>query len=139
MSQQQLNKIKEEALKDFAHAKNSQELYQLKVNYLGKTGALTEVMKLMASLPKEEKPQFGQMVNQVKSTLETSYAEYEAQLKSQEIELKMLSDCLDLTMPFTAAEVGSQHPIQKVTYEIFSILARLGYSLRTGPMIEKDY
>ena len=56
MSHTQLTQIKDDALKAFNAAESTQELYSFKVQYLGKSGTLTEVMKLMAGLPKEEKP-----------------------------------------------------------------------------------
>lgn len=139
MVNQHLIDIKQKALKDFHSSKNSQELYQFKVQYLGKTGALTEAMKMMATLPKEEKPLFGKQVNEVKAELETAYSGIEANLQRAEIDAKMLNEKLDLTLSVNAHEMGHEHPIYKVTNEIFSIMARLGYSLRTGPLIEKDY
>ncbi len=138
-SQAKLDSIKESALKAFAAAKNSADLYNAKVQFLGKSGALTEAMKMMATLPKEEKPLFGKLVNDVKAELETFYAEAEVGLRSQEINSKMETEKLDLTLPVDNQPVGHEHPIYKVTNEIFSIMARLGYALRTGPLIEKDY
>ncbi|MBC7466680.1 MAG: phenylalanine--tRNA ligase subunit alpha [Bdellovibrio sp.] len=135
----QLNSIKQNALKAFQAAANSTELYNAKVQFLGKSGALTEAMKLMASLPKEEKPLFGKLVNEIKSELETIYTGAEESLKGKEISEKMQNEKLDLTLPIETHAVGSEHPIYKVTNEIFGIMARLGYSLRTGPLIEKDY
>lgn len=135
----QLNSIKQNALKAFQAAANSTELYNAKVQFLGKSGALTEAMKLMASLPKEEKPLFGKLVNEIKSELETIYTGAEESLKGKEISEKMQNEKLDLTLPIENQPVGSEHPIYKVTNEIFGIMARLGYSLRTGPLIEKDY
>ncbi|OFZ29768.1 MAG: phenylalanine--tRNA ligase subunit alpha [Bdellovibrionales bacterium RIFCSPHIGHO2_01_FULL_40_29] len=139
MSQTQLNDIKQKALKAFQAAQNSTELYNAKVQYLGKSGALTETMKLMATLPKEEKPQFGKLVNDVKTELEAFYSKAEDELKNKEINSQMESEKLDLTLPIDIQPLGSEHPIYKVTNEIFGIMARLGYALRTGPMIEKDY
>lgn len=139
MSQTQLTQIKDNALKAFQEAQTSQELYNFKVQFLGKSGALTEVMKLMATLPKEEKPQFGKLVNEVKVELEAAYSQAEAALKDREIESLMLTEKIDLSFTALQAEQGKEHPIYKVTNEIFSIMARLGYSLRTGPLIEKDY
>lgn len=139
MSETQLNQIKLEALKSFNAAQNSQELYNFKVQFLGKTGALTEVMKQMATLPKEEKPLFGKKVNEVKSELEMAYEKAELQLKSKEINAQMLNERVDLSLPIAYTETGKEHPIYKVTNEICNIMARLGYSLRTGPSIEKDY
>ncbi len=138
-SQAKLDSIKESALKTFQAAQNSTELYNAKVQFLGKSGALTEAMKMMVTLPKEEKPLFGKLVNDVKAELETFYAEAEVGLKSKEIQAKMENEKLDLTLPVENHPVGSEHPIHKVTNEIFAIMARLGYALRTGPLIEKDY
>lgn len=138
-SQTKLDAIKSEALIAFYSAKTSQELYNHKVQFLGKSGALTEAMKMMAALPKEEKPLFGKLVNEVKSALEQEYNKAEENLKSQEIEQKMLSEKVDLSLSLRGPLRGHEHPVHKVTHEIFSIMARLGYSLRTGPLIEKDY
>lgn len=139
MSQSKLDSIKEQAQAQFRAATSSKALYELKVQYLGKNGSLTEIMKEMAGLSKEEKPLFGKKVNEVKALLEQIYTESEETLKRSEIESKMASEELDLTLPGYSRPVGSQHPIYKVIEDIFTIMARLGYSLRTGPMIEKDY
>ncbi|MBY0555167.1 phenylalanine--tRNA ligase subunit alpha [bacterium] len=139
MSNTQLTQIKDNALKAFSGAQTSQELYNFKVQFLGKSGALTEAMKLMATLPKEEKPLFGKLVNEVKVELEAAYEQAEATLKNKEIDSLMLTQKLDLSFTTAAQEQGKEHPIHRVTNEIFGIMARLGYSLRTGPLIEKDY
>lgn len=139
MSNAQLDQIKTQALQSFESAQNSQELYQFKVQFLGKTGALTEAMKIMVSLPKEEKPAFGKLVNEVKAGLESAYEKFENALKNKEISSQMLNETLDLSLPVASQQAGREHPIHRVTNEIFGIMARLGYSLRTGPLIEKDY
>src|SRR5437868_9593598 len=92
-----LDAIKEQALAQFKAAANSKALYDLKVTFLGKNGSLTEIMKEMANLPKEEKPLFGKKVNEVKSLLEQVYVEAEEGLKKSEIEGKMASEELDMT------------------------------------------
>lgn len=139
MSTSKLETIKQAALTAFKAAGSSKELYDLKVQYLGKSGSLTEIMKEMAQMPKEEKPLFGKLVNEVKQQLEVVYSEVEQNLKKQEISAKMSAEEVDMTLPgFTHAK-GTQHPVHLVTEEIFTIMARLGYSIRTGPQIEKDY
>ncbi len=137
--QNQLKSIKDNAVKDFTKAQGTTELYNCKVQYLGKSGALTEAMKLMAALPKEEKPLFGKLVNEVKAELETLYSELEEKIKNKEIDAKMQNEKLDLSFAAASSERGHEHPIFKVTNEIVTIMSRLGYSLRTGPLIEKDY
>jgi phenylalanyl-tRNA synthetase alpha chain len=139
MSQNQLEQIKTRALAAFEKAQSINELYQAKVQFLGKTGELTEVMKLMATLPKEEKPVFGKKVNEVKELLEKLYSHLEGGLELKEVQTRMRQEKLDLSLPGNGHNFGHLHPIQIVTDEIFQILSRLGYSLRTGPLIEKDY
>lgn len=139
MSTTKLDTIKTDALAAFKAAPSSKDLYDLKVQYLGKSGSLTEIMKEMASLPKEEKPLFGKKVNEVKQLLEQAYTEAEEALKKKEIAGKMAAEELDMTLPALTRTKGTQHPVHIVTEEIFSVMARLGYSIRTGPLIEKDY
>lgn len=139
MSTAKLESIKENALKAFKSAQSSKELYDLKVQFLGKNGSLTEVMKEMATLPKEEKPLFGKMVNEVKQALEVAYNEAEQVLKKAEIAAKMSAEEIDMTLPAFSKAKGSQHPVHIVTDEILTVMGRLGYSVRTGPLIEKDY
>jgi phenylalanyl-tRNA synthetase alpha chain len=139
MSTTKLESIKDTALNAFKAAPSSKDLYDLKVQYLGKSGSLTEIMKEMASLPKEEKPLFGKKVNEVKALLEQAYTEAEEALKKKEISSKMAAEEIDMTLPAAVRAKGTQHPVHIVTEEIFGVMARLGYSIRTGPMIEKDY
>lgn len=138
MSQALLESIKAEALKAFTEATTTTALYDHKVNFLGKQGKLTEVMKEMAKLPKEEKPLFGKMVNEVKAVLETAYNQAEDALKKAELESRMSAEVLDLTLTSDMRPQGSLHPVSVVTNEIFDILSRMGYSVRTGPLIEED-
>ncbi|KYG60464.1 phenylalanine--tRNA ligase subunit alpha [Bdellovibrio bacteriovorus] len=139
MSTTKLDSIKDTALAAFKAAPTSKDLYDLKVQYLGKSGSLTEIMKEMASLPKEEKPLFGKKVNEVKQLLEAAYTEAEDALKKKEISAKMAAEEIDLTLPAASQPKGSAHPVNIVVEEIFTVMARLGYSVRTGPLIEKDY
>ncbi|MFV8258396.1 phenylalanine--tRNA ligase subunit alpha [Bdellovibrio bacteriovorus] len=139
MSTTKLDSIKDNALAAFNAAPSSKDLYDLKVQYLGKSGSLTEIMKEMASLPKEEKPLFGKKVNEVKQLLEAAYTEAEDALKKKEISAKMAAEEIDMTLPAFSQPKGTAHPVNIVVEEIFTVMSRLGYSIRTGPMIEKDY
>jgi phenylalanyl-tRNA synthetase alpha chain len=136
---QKLEDLKAQALKDFQDSADSATLYQKKVQYLGKNGAFTQVMKEMAGLSKEERPLFGKLVNEIKDSLESSYGETETRVKRLEIEARMQNEELDLTLPPSALEFGHEHPVSRVTHDISMIMARLGYSLRQGPLVEKDY
>jgi phenylalanyl-tRNA synthetase alpha chain len=136
---EKLQSLKVDALSQFEKSETSKSLYDQKVHFLGKNGLLTDIMKEMGSLSKEERPQFGKLVNDVKVTLEQAYSQAEVRLKKLEVEAKMLTEELDLTLPAYPRPLGAEHPVHKVINEITQILARLGYSLRQGPLIEKDY
>lgn len=136
---EKLQAIHTKTMTYFNEAKTREELYQFKVQVLGKNGDLTEVMKEMAKLSKEEKPLFGKKVNEIKQSLESAHDLCFEKLKKQEIMAKMEAEYLDLTLPATAQVVGSPHPVYMVMEEIVNILSRLGYSLRLGPSIESDY
>lgn len=138
-AQDKLQSLEQEAMQNLQQATGSAELYEVKVKFMGKNGLLTEIMKEMASLPKEEKPQFGKLVNEVKAKLETKYQELELKLKQSELDKKMDSENLDLSFAAQAPQQGHQHPVSFVSNEIYSILSRLGYSVRQGPWIEKDF
>ena len=139
VAQSKLDTLKKDALEKIAASPTSAALYQVKVEYWGKSGQVTEIMKEMAALPKEDKPGFGKLVNEVKQALEEAYIKAEEGLKVKEIEARMQSEELDLTLPGLPRAVGSEHPVSSVTNEIVAILSRLGYSLRQGPLIESDF
>lgn len=136
---EKLQKIKEEAEKAIAGAKNSDELYQVKVQFFGKQGGLSLLMREVGSLPKEERPAFGQKVNEVRGLLQAQYSELETQFKKAELNAKLKNEVIDLSLPGPELEPGSVHPVSRVINEIVDILARVGFSVRSGPMIESDH
>lgn len=138
MLNEKIDEIRESASRAFQAAKSTRELYDLKVQFLGKQGSFSGLMKEMGKLSPEEKPVFGKIVNEAKQALEALYSEREAFLKVQELEARLQAEALDLTLPAASEPLGAQHPIAIVIDEISRILARLGYAVRTGPLIEKD-
>lgn len=138
MLSKKLQDIKIAAEKEIQVASSLEDLYQVKVKYLGKQGQLTLIMKDMASLPKEEKPLFGKEVNIVKEALSQIHDERFATLENQELQKKLSEEELDLTLPGPPIAKGSMHLIPLVVNEIVDILARIGFSVRTGPLVESD-
>lgn len=139
MQNEKIQQIRGDAEKAFKSAQTSKDLYDAKVQFLGKNGSLSLLMRDMKSLTPEERPKFGQLVNEAKQSLESLYEEVEKELKRKEVSLQLETERLDMTLPGPVRPLGSQHPIEKVQDEIVSIFARLGYSVRVGPMIEKDF
>lgn len=139
MLEEKAKSIYERAKKDFLSATSSQSLYDLKVQYIGKQGELSLMMKEMGQLSKEKRPEFGKVINVLKSELEQTYSDCLQILKKQELTQQIQSEKLDLSLPGPHLQNGSTHPTAMVVHEIVDILSRLGYSVRTGPHIEKDY
>jgi phenylalanyl-tRNA synthetase alpha chain len=135
---EKLDEIRAQAVAAFEKASSSKELYDMKVQFLGKQGSFSGIMKEMGKLSPAEKPVFGKLVNEVKQELEAVYTQREEALKHLELSSKLQAETLDLTLPAEAAPMGSKHPISIVIEEISAILARIGYAVRTGPLIEKD-
>jgi phenylalanyl-tRNA synthetase alpha chain len=138
MLKEKLEGIRQSAVAAFEKAESVAELYEAKQQAMGKQGALSAAMKEMGRLSAEERPAFGKLVNEIKSGLEAAHAAREARLKTKELEARLAAETLDLTLPAPERPVGAQHPIAIVIDEISRILMRVGYSVRTGPLIEKD-
>jgi phenylalanyl-tRNA synthetase alpha chain len=134
-----LNEKLTQALALLTEAKDLQALYDVKVHFAGKQGFLSEIMREMGKLPKEEKPLFGKEVNRAKEAFETAYQARETGLKDQELNDKVKRDSVDVSLPGPQVAVGAKHPIQMIFEEVIAILSRLGYTARTGPQIEKDW
>lgn len=134
-----LEDLKNQAENDLKKAQSSDELYQLKVKYFGKQGLLTLIMKDMGDMPKEERPAFGKSVNEVRDFLTRIHDEQNESFLKKELSAKLSKEALDLTLPGPALPLGSKHLIPRVIDEIVDILARVGFSVRTGPFIEDDF
>src|SRR5690606_13081017 len=123
-----------EALKAFENAKDLKELYDQKVQFLGKTGSFSKIMQGMKNLPPAEKPIFGQKVNEAKKALEASYEGFFQELTNKEINARISKEKIDITLPGPKLDRGTKHPITMVIDEVSSILSRIGYSVRLGPL-----
>lgn len=139
MNNSNLNEILQQALASIQAAQDSSSLYEVKVQFTGKQGRLSEVMKEMAKLPKEEKPLFGKAVNEIKAKFEEIYSERELALKDRELNAKIESMKIDVTLPGQIRPKGTRHPINLVIDEVVGVLSRLGYAVKTGPQIESDW
>jgi phenylalanyl-tRNA synthetase alpha chain len=138
MLKTQIQSAENDAIKAFQAAKDPKELYDLKVKFLGKQGAFSLLMREFGKLPPAEKPAMGQLINEAKTRLEEAYTTVEKKLKLQEFASVVEKERLDLTLPGSQSAGGARHPVSIVINEIVNILARVGFSVRQGPLIETD-
>ena len=135
----ELNKIESDAVHEVSEAQSKHQLEAVRVKFLGKKGVLTEVLKSVSSLPKAEKPKVGQAVNVIKKKLHEAILSKQEQVEAAELNAKLGSEKIDVTLPGTAVDIGGLHPITKTIQRIEEFFISSGFSVETGPEIEDDY
>ena len=134
--QEQIAKIKENALNEINSAKNAKELDEVRVKYLGKKGELTLILRGMGGLSAEERPIIGSLVNQVRDELESRIENEEKHFADLEIQNRLLNENIDVTMPSKKLNLGSVHPITQIIKDVEEIFIGMGYEIADGPEIE---
>lgn len=135
---EKLTSIKEEGLDKIKSCEDLNQLQQLRVLYLGKKGPIQEVMKSMKDLPKEERPAFGQQVNEVKKLLGDAIEEQKAVLEVKAMEDKIMQEKIDITLDGQKPNLGNIHPLMLVQQEMEDLFVGLGYLVAEGPEVESD-
>jgi len=134
-----LNKIKELAVENLKSVNDLKTLDDLRVKFLGKKGELTQILKGMGSLSKEERPVIGQLANEVREEIEIKLEETKKGLLSKAQEIKLKAETVDVTMPGRAKPLGHRHPMNRVIDNIKNIFIGMGYEIAEGPEVELAY
>ena len=134
---EKLQKIKEDALA--AIGSDSADLEQIRIQYLGKKGELTAVLRGMGALTAEERPVIGQLANDVRAEIESAIKEKAETQKNAELERRLVSEKIDVTLPAAAPRCGKLHPLTQVQRTIEDIFIGMGFSIAEGPEVEYDY
>ncbi len=133
---EQLANIRQEALAAIRSADAAAVLDQVRVQYLGKKGKLTAVLKQMGKLPAEERPVIGQLANEVREALTNAIAEQSKALAETALNLKLAAETVDVTIPGQRTALGHKHPLSIVIDEITDIFTGMGFQVAEGPEIE---
>ena len=136
---EKLESLREEALVVLNDVQDATMLQELKVRYLGKKGALTEILRSMGSLSAEERPVIGQVVNEVRGAIEAIIEEKQAQFIAEETNRRLAEETIDVTLPGRELPTGAIHPLNKIAQEIEDVFVGLGYTIEEGPEVETDY
>ena len=135
-----LQDLREVAVSAILGAPGAEELEALRIQYLGKKGALTKLLKMMGKLDPEERPAMGQLANQVREEVENAINQRRAELSEMMLKMRLESEALDVTMPGKAPAVGHAHPMYIVLDEIKDIFIGMGFEILDGPEVEQsDY
>jgi phenylalanyl-tRNA synthetase alpha chain len=135
----QLVSIQREASQAISDSKDLAALDQVRVHYLGKTGVLTEQLKGLGKLPPESRKEAGQIINQIKETIQSEIKLRHDVLMAEVLAKKLASECIDVTLPGRGQSTGTLHPITRSMQRIEHFFAQLGFVVADGPEIEDDY
>ena len=133
---EEILKIKEEVQKYIEESETLQKLEEIRVNYMGKKGIFTELSKKMKDLAADERPKMGQVINEVKEKITSFLDEKNKELKEKELNEKLEKEIIDISLPGTKYNFGTQHPINETTELIKNIFSKMGFDIVDGPEIE---
>lgn len=136
---EQLEAIRQEAEAALQTCTDAKQLDAIRVQYLGKKGALTAILKQMGKLSAEERPVMGQLANAVRSDIESAITKQQAAIAEAALEQKLQSETLDITLPGKQKKIGGLHPLTIMENEIKEIFLGMGFSVADGPEVEYDY
>ena len=129
-----LNSLEEEV----KQAKTNNELNEIRIKYLSKKGAISLLTSKIATLPVEERKEFGSKLNELKNKATLIIEEKKNKIDTEELNKKLESESIDITLPSTKIPVGAPNILEKIVEEIEDVLMSMGYDVVDGPEIEED-
>ncbi len=139
MAHPRVEAVTSEARAAIAGAGSSSELEAVRVKYLGRSGALTQILKSLGSLPAEERPLVGAAANEAKRALEALLDSRVGAMLETERRRQRERERPDLTLPGRRPSLGGLHPLTRVRDEIVAVFMGLGFSVVDGPQIETEF
>jgi phenylalanyl-tRNA synthetase alpha chain len=118
---------------------DARELDALRVQYLGKKGEITALLKSLGAMEPEQRRSFGQAVNEAKNEVADLINQRRAAIEAESMEARLAADRVDVTLPGRGEERGGLHPVTRAMQRIIEIFAHLGFEVATGPEVEDDY
>ena len=131
--------LKAGLLADIEGAHNLAQVEELRVGALGKSGVVTALLKTLGAMSPEERLEKGPPIQDLRESVTAAIAAKKAALEAAELNARLASERLDMTLPVDAAAQGSVHPVSQVMDELAEIFADLGFAVATGPEIEDDW
>lgn len=135
----ELEQITKQAESSIVAAEKLSALDDLRVEYLGKKGRLTGLLKGLGRLSAEERPAAGAKINDVKQSLQELIGQRKAYFESIDLDAKLAEETIDVTLPGRGEDVGGLHPVTRTMERIEGFFSRIGYDVEVGPEIEDDY
>jgi len=136
MQVSEVESIKKDFSREIESVSDDAEIEQIRIKYLSRNGIVTKLFEELKSVPSEDKPTFGKLLNNLRTEVTELFNN-----KKSEIESNKTSDSpeIDLTLPGKKVKLGSKHILTQTLFEIKSIFKGLGFSVYDGPELESDY
>ncbi len=134
--QEKIRALRERTEAEIGKTDTGRALYELKMRFQAE---LKTVMSGMRELPKEERPAFGKLVNELKESIERQFEERAAVVRKKELEAKYAAERIDVTMPGRKFRPGALHPVTIVRNQLIDIFSGMGFKVYEGPEVETDY
>ena len=131
-------KLKEEFINDIQKVNNLKELNEIKISYLGKKGPVSDLTSFMKEISQDEKKEFGIIINDLRNTINEKIENLKNKFEEEELNKKLLSEKIDVTLPSSKIKKGSIHPLNRTINEIEDIFLSMGYEVVDGPELETD-
>ena len=131
--------LKKELTEKIEKAQDSSALEQVRVTALGKKGRITDLMKTLGGMEPEARKEAGQQLNVLKTEIADLIEKQAAMLKKQELDERLATETVDITLSSRPRKKGSIHPISQTQEELLSIFSDMGFKLTEGPDIEDDW
>lgn len=135
---EKIESIKSAALLAIEQATTSSDLNDVRVRFLGKSGEITSLMKLLGTVSKEERPAMGKALNDVRVQIESALDSKTAAVEESEKQARLAAEAVDVTLPGKTPAKGSLHPLTLVREDILRVFLGMGFSVAEGPEIESD-
>jgi phenylalanyl-tRNA synthetase alpha chain len=136
--QHELQRLHTEALAALASAADAEALEAWRVRFLGRKGALTDALKRLGTLPRDERPAYGAAANEVKTALETAFAERQEALRAAALTAELTAGAVDVTLPGRPPSLGHLHVTTQNLRQLYAIFAEMGFQVYDAPDVETD-
>jgi phenylalanyl-tRNA synthetase alpha chain len=139
MTMEQLEELAGKGREAIAAAETVQALDAVRVDYLGKKGALTALLKGLGALSAEERPAAGARINVVKQELQELIGQRRTLLEEAAVNERLAAEAIDVTLPGRRGDCGHLHPVTRTIERIEDFFGAAGFSVADGPEVEDDY
>ncbi|MBV1960086.1 MAG: phenylalanine--tRNA ligase subunit alpha, partial [Oleibacter sp.] len=134
-----LEALTQQALAAVAAAEDVAALDQVRVQYLGKKGEISALMKNLGNVAPEDRPKIGAVINEARDQVQTALNTRKADLETAALNAKLASETIDVTLPGRGMQEGSLHPVTRTLERIEAFFANAGYQVKEGPEVEDDF